>query len=199
MRKLSAVTGALLLLAACGSASDSAGSAGSSIPAEPPFSEVPRPADATFECAEQTGGDDGMWHLVAVTEAAHEGFDRIVFEFGPVGDTIGGVPRYVVRPATAPFTEDPSGQPVEVHGPDALGVTLLNASGVDLSGTTPEIVYDGPKQFVTERTPVTSVVEAGDFENTMNWFVGLDAPRCFDVFTLDDPPRVVLDVEGDTG
>lgn len=158
-------------------------------------SEDARPTGASFSCEGQTGGNDGNWYLVAVREAAHEGFDRVVFEFEAVDAEGTGVPRYDARLTQPPYREDPSDLPLGLDAPVAVEITFLNATGVDLSGTEPRIVYEGPKEIETDHSPVTDVVEAGDFENTMSWLLGLEGRRCFDVLALADPPRVVVDVD----
>lgn len=154
-----------------------------------------RPSGASFSCEEQTGGDDGNWYLVETREAGYEGFDRVVFEFEPVDTQSSGVPRYDARLVQPPFEEDPSDLPLALQAPVAVGITFLNATGVDLSGSEPRIVYEGPREIETDHGPVTDVVQAGDFENTMSWLLGLEGRRCFDVLTLGNPPRIVVDVD----
>ncbi|MCC7076180.1 MAG: hypothetical protein IT198_03560 [Acidimicrobiia bacterium] len=175
--------------------STTTGAAATTTTTDPSRADEARPADASFDCNEQTGGNDGSWHLVSVREAAHTGYDRVVFEFRATDSAPTGVPRYVVSLRDPPYTEDPSDEPLDVPGTTAIGVTFLNASGVDLSGSEPVVVYTGAREIVTDRTPLSSVVEAGDFENTMTWLLGLDARHCFDVMTLDDPPRIIVDIE----
>ncbi len=39
------------------------------------------------------------------------------------------------------------------------------------------------------------MVEAGDFEATADWYIGLEVEDpCLRVFTLDDPARLVIDI-----
>jgi hypothetical protein len=69
---------------------------------------TPEPAPAPVVCDPETGGEkDVFTNLTDVRVGAHDGYDRIVFEFvapkpNPGGN--GGVPYFEIRQAKPPFT-----------------------------------------------------------------------------------------------
>lgn len=134
-------------------------------------------------------GGDGIAYLVRVEAGRHDGFDRVVWEFN------GPAPSYRVEYVTGPVAEQGSGQPIEVDGTAALQVIFSLASGVDLSGTEPQTIYDGPDRLSDAGTVnVTEVVQTGDFEATLSWAVGVDEITPFTVRRLTDPTRIAVDI-----
>ena len=128
--------------------------------------------------------------LSEVRVGEHDGFQRIVFEFSQ------GVPpsyqiRYVDDPPTAP-----SGQPADVEGDAYLEITMIPASGVDLSSGDPRQLYGGPTEMPgpTPDGVVVELVQAEDFESRLNWVVGLTEQVPFAVVTAEDPSRLVVDL-----
>ncbi|MFN2471163.1 MAG: hypothetical protein ABR583_09285 [Gaiellaceae bacterium] len=142
----------------------------------------------------QTGepGGEGTALLERVSIGRHEGFDRVVFRFRD------HVPGYRVQYVEPPLKEDGSGAPVEIEGGSPLLVRLEPASGFDLETGEGELVYDGPRRIDgadAGASVVREVVRTGDFEAVLSWAVGLDQPVDFRVLTtLDDPPRLVVDL-----
>ena len=139
------------------------------------FSESDRHAEPQGEVALLTGVDFAGEHCV---EAVSFAFDL------PAGSQPGWDAGY----ASGPFTEDASGQPVTVDGEVFLRVVMQSASGVDLSGDEPRETYAGPKRLSPPGggVMIKEVVEAGDFEATMTWIVGLDARHRYSIDLLDD-------------
>ena len=130
-----------------------------------------------------------------VRVGAHEGYDRIVFEFEK------GIPALDVKVGKPPFTKDPSGLPLEVAGDVFLVVTLRGGTALTPTG---QVTYDGPTDFTPgftpDHPPLVRFVQAGDFEAQSEWVagltkpVGMTEPDCIRVFALSDPDRLVIDL-----
>lgn len=120
--------------------------------------------------------------LVDIRASHHRGFDRVVLEFD------GGLPssrevRYVDR-----LVADGSGLPVRVAGRAILRVVLSPAQAHDAGGATV------PRRRAFELPNVMTTVRAGDFEAVTTYGIGLAKRTPFEVFTLEDPSRLVIDV-----
>jgi hypothetical protein len=145
-------------------------------------------------CGPQVGGEDGVYmNLKDVRVGAHDGFDRIVFELqepdpNPAGN--GGIPRYEIRQAKPPFTEDPSDMPIDVEGDAFARIVFQGASGYDFDGNA---TYDGSRRLTPGFGTLAQVVEGGDFEATMTWILGLSRPTCWEIHELHNPERLVID------
>jgi hypothetical protein len=145
-------------------------------------------------CSPQVGGEDGVYmNLTDVRVGAHDGFDRIVFEFqepdpNPAGN--GGIPRYEIRQAKPPFAEDPSDMPIDVEGDAFARIIFQGASGYDFDGNA---TYDGSRRLTPGFGTLAQVVEGGDFEATMTWILGLSRPTCWQIQELHNPERLVID------
>jgi len=121
--------------------------------------------------------------LTDVRAAAHEGFDRIVFEFQ------GGLPGYRVEYVDE-ATGCGSGLPVEIAGAALLQVRMAPAAAHDDAGA-PTF----PQQELLPGLP--SILEAEqtcDFEADVTWVIGLTEEADFTAVSLLDPFRVVVDV-----
>ncbi|MDH4143538.1 MAG: hypothetical protein OEY23_00025 [Acidimicrobiia bacterium] len=134
-------------------------------------------------------GPGAFAYIHDVRVGAHEGFDRVVFEFdGP------DVPGYDIGYDEFPL--EGTGESVtEVEGDRALRVSLLSGTRVDLSGPSFEFTFDsdriaGPG---ADRT-VTEVAEIEDFEAVGVWAIGVHGKPGFVVSTLDSPARLVIDI-----
>jgi hypothetical protein len=145
-------------------------------------------------CGPRIGGEDGVYmNLEDVRVGAHDGFDRIVFEFkepdpNPAGN--GGIPRYEIRQAKPPFSEDPSDTPIDVQGDSFARIVFQGASGYDFDGNA---TYDGQRRLTPGFGTLAQVVEGGDFEATMTWILGLSRPTCWQIQELHNPERLVID------
>jgi hypothetical protein len=155
---------------------------------------TPPPSAEPVSCAPQTGGEDGVYmHLTDVRVGAHNGFDRVVFQFeepnpNPAGN--GGIPYFQIKTAKPPFTEDPSDLPIDVEGDAFARIIFQGASGYDFDGNA---TYDGPRRLTPGFGTLAQVVEGGDFEATMTWILGLSRPTCWQITELHDPDRLVID------
>ena len=153
----------------------------------------PPTAEATTEVgdggASPSAEPGGASLLTDVRLAHHDGFDRITFEF------TGPLPRYDVRYAEGPVIASGSGEEVEVGGDGVLAIRLEPATGYDLDAQTPS--YDGADRLTGDTTNVVELVRVGDFEAVLEWAAGVRATSSYEVTTLDDPVRVVVDVTAD--
>ncbi|HLF69371.1 MAG TPA: hypothetical protein VI541_00255 [Actinomycetota bacterium] len=102
-------------------------------------------------------------------------------------------PAYILRQTAPPFTQDPSGEPMTVKGNSFFQIVMMGASGVDLSGSTPNMTYTGPKTINANLPTLLQLVEQGDFEATLSWIFGLNHNACPTVTVLQSPLRLVLD------
>jgi hypothetical protein len=123
-----------------------------------------------------------------VRTGRHEGYERVVFEFAD-----DRVPGYSVRYVERPVVADPSGEEVSVSGDEILSVRLSWASGYDLVGDLGQ-VYTGPTRLSVGYPAIQEVVETGDFEAVLNWVIGVRTRPAFEVTTLTDPARIVIDI-----
>lgn len=157
--------------------------------------ETPEPVDPfeddTADVELEGAADQQTAVLDEVRIGRHDGFDRVVWEFAS-----GDRPRLWVEYDDQP-TQPGSGEPVDVAGETAIRMTASTATdfGAELYAPDHE-PYDGPERVeaaATER--VTEAVALGDFEANMEWAVGVDARQPFRVDVLEDPLRVILDVQ----
>jgi hypothetical protein len=116
----------------------------------------------------------------------HDGYDRVVFEFE------GGLPEASLDRAEPPFVQDGSGLPIDVEGSSFLRLTMRGGTKQQEDGNSS---YDGPTDFDPGHPALVHLVEAGDFEAQSTWFFGLNDESCVRVLTLDDEPRLVIDIE----
>jgi len=105
-------------------------------------------------------------------------------EPGRVTFSFRSAPRHVTAAYVrlSRLSADPSGKPVRVTGSSALVLRFQPASGVDLSGSKPKLVYAGPAR-VRPSAPgaVREVVRLGDFESVLSWVIALDRTRPYHV------------------
>jgi hypothetical protein len=142
---------------------------------------VPVPPDAS----------GGAALLSAVRASRHEGYDRVVFEFTATSSLPGYSVSYVEKPAT----EDGSGKQVDVAGDHVVLVRMEHASGADLTKESAPQTYTGPTRFTPGTPEVTELVRTGDFEGVLSWAIGVHDKVAFRVTTLQDPARLVVDLQ----
>lgn len=152
------------------------------------------PAPPPRVCAAQTGGEDGVYtNLTHIRVGAHNGFDRIVFEFeAPSPDPGGkaGIPHFEIKSVKPPFSEDPSDRPIDVAGDAFARIVFQGATGYDFDGNA---TYAGPHRLTPGFGTLAQAVEGGDFEATLTWILGLSRPTCWQIQELHNPDRVVID------
>ena len=155
-----------------------------------PRSAVTLPGSSTdpVTTPDTPGGPDITAGLVDVRTGRHVGFDRVVFQFDDV------MPGYTVRYVNPPITADPSDLPIDLTADGVLLVRMSAASGVDLSGPDARRIYTGPERLTPNYWAVHAVVRVGDFEGVLQWAINTWTRPPFRVFTLNAPPRLVIDV-----
>jgi hypothetical protein len=159
-------------------------------PPAPSASEVAVPSDelGEFSCDLPIVEDASVAiaNIVDVRIGTHEGFDRVVFEFEQ------GTPELTLSRAEPPFAADGSGLPVEVDGASFLALVMRGGTVQTDEGTSS---YDGPTEFTDDAPALVNLVEGGDFERQSTWYFGLAGEDCVRVFLLEDPYRLVIDIE----
>jgi hypothetical protein len=125
-------------------------------------------------------------NITDVRVGGNDGYDRVVFEFAQ------GTPELTLDRASPPFTHDASGAPIEVEGASFLRLTMRGGTKQTDAGTSS---YDGPTEFDPALTALVDLVEGGDFERQSTWYLGLAGESCVRLAMLDDPARLVIDVE----
>jgi hypothetical protein len=195
-RWLAAATLVVAVLAGCGGDDDSdAGTTSvTTTPASAPSTAAPTTA---APCPAQGGTapvvvdfPNRLSSLVGhdIRTGAHECFERVVMEFE--GD--GEMPGYKVEYVDDPVHLSPSDQTVDIAG-DATLVVSVGAWMTTMEGTG----YQGPQQIVPANVVhIRELRLIENFEGMHAWAIGLDERRSFEVSTLTDPPRIVVDVFG---
>jgi hypothetical protein len=104
--------------------------------------------------------------------------------------TSAGFPGYFVRYATGPITESPSDLPVTIEGSEVLLVSLGSWMTFEDTG------YTGPSQvFPSNVSHIKELRLIENFEGMTTWAIGLDAKRSFEVNVLNDPSRLVIEIQ----
>jgi hypothetical protein len=120
--------------------------------------------------------------LDRIRAAHHPGYDRVVFDFK------GGLPASVRVRYVDELLADGSGLPVRIAGRAVLRVRFEPAKAHNASGQT----VVARKAFALPN--VMTTVRAGDFEAVTTYGIGLAKKTPYQVFTLRDPYRVVIDI-----
>jgi len=109
----------------------------------------------------------------------------VVFEF------VGGLPDYDIEWVEPPILRDPSGLTIDVSGASFLRVRFSRAAAHDDAGETTVSVSD----LKPDLSGIVEVVQVGDFEGVVIWVLGLTAELDYKVSDLEDPYRLVIDVQ----
>jgi hypothetical protein len=124
--------------------------------------------------------------LTDVRAARHEGFDRVVFELGS-----GAPPGYHLEYIDRPVRRCGSGDTTPVAGDAWLEVRLEPANAHTPSGA-PTIA---DRDQAVSLGVVVELEQTCDFEAQVAWVLGVKKPNKYRVLTLNDPLRLVVDVE----
>jgi hypothetical protein len=135
--------------------------------------------------ARQAGEGNGL-SVVDVRTGTHDGYDRVVFELDGDG-TVGWRVGYDASPAT-----QGEGRPVVLPGDATLSVVLENV-GYPFDTGIEE--YAGDREPEPGLPQVKALRLGGVFEGYYDAFVGVGEQAPFRVFLLEDPQRVVVDVQ----
>ncbi|MFD2792871.1 hypothetical protein ACFS27_04840 [Promicromonospora vindobonensis] len=150
----------------------------------PPF-----PANTRPDTAEPTGEGETFLSVTNLRVAEHDGYDRIVFDLDGTGS---GTPGWRVEYVDQ-ASDDGSGHAVQVDGEAILRVSLSGTAAPTDSGV---------EEFSRERLEpddlesVDEIVYRYWFEGYTTAFAGIDdGKQPFRVFLLENPTRVVVDVQ----
>lgn len=204
--------GAAVLLLACdrgtgsrgataGSGVDPVGAAGTAASATPsgslPLSSLggrerwPSPPDGARQ--EFTAGivavrpaASGVALLTDVRAARHDGFDRVVFELGG-----GSPPGFHLEYIDKPVRKCGSGESTTIAG-DAWLQVRLEPTNAHTENGAPTIA---DRKRSVDLEVVTELEQTCDFEAVVSWVLGVKRPNKYRVLTLNDPLRLVIDVQ----
>jgi hypothetical protein len=124
-------------------------------------------------------------------QPAKRGCPRLVFEFRD------HQPGYLVEYAEPPFSECGSGKEIATdpwHATAYLRVRLEPSGSADLSSPDATVTYNGSRDIDVGGRVLKHMKVVCDFEAVFEWVIGLDAKHGFNVFTLEDPSRIVIDI-----
>jgi hypothetical protein len=125
--------------------------------------------------------------LVGIRAAHHPGFDRLVFEFD------GDLPQRATARWVDRVVHDGSGRRLALQGRAFISVVFSPAAGHSESGGSPSTY--GPRARAFDLPVIAQVVEAGDFEATLSFGVGLmKRTSIVRKARLTDPGRFVVDI-----
>ena len=122
-------------------------------------------------------------YIDAVRTGTHSGYDRITIEFQ------NGQPASVeLRPQnSATFTTSPKGEVVTLAGSAGLLVVI--------HGADEHTAYSGTTDFKTNYPVLLEARQMEDFEGTVQWGLGLSKSACYRAFFLNNPTRLVIDIQ----
>ncbi|MFC8801739.1 hypothetical protein ACFT2C_28715 [Promicromonospora sp. NPDC057138] len=152
--------------------------------AGPPFAANTEP-----DTAEPTGAGETFLSVTDVRVAEHDGYDRVVFDLDGKGS---GKPGWRVEYVDQ-ATDDGSGQAVQVDGDAILRVSLSGTATPTDSGVEE---FSGDRIEPADTESVNEIVYRYWFEGYTTAFLGIDdGEKPFRVFLLENPTRVVVDVQ----
>jgi hypothetical protein len=117
--------------------------------------------------------------------AAHDGFDRVVFEFK------GGVPGYHLEYVDRPVRDCGEGSPRPIAGDAWLEVRMSPANAHTEEGK-PTIAE---REIAPGLPNVREIERTCDFEAVVTWVIGVGSPSRYRAFELRDPARLVVDID----
>ena len=140
-------------------------------------------------------GGSGIFVAPHVQETArigaHDGYDRGGLEFRADSTPPAG---WEIAWNVGPVLQDGSGFVADIDGTEFLSIRMLASSGWAL----PEAEwYAGPTSLMGADVGASNLVEAklvGDYEGYSTWGIGVDHQAPFNVFTLSNPSRLVIDI-----
>ncbi|MGI5187618.1 AMIN-like domain-containing (lipo)protein [Promicromonospora sp. CA-289599] len=152
--------------------------------AGPPFA-----ADTAPDTAEPTGEGETFLSVTNVRVAEHDRYDRVVFDLDGTGS---GKPGWRVEYVNQ-ATDDGSGHAVQVDGDAILRVSLSGTANPMDSGVEE---FPGDRIEPDDTESVNEIVYRYWFEGYTTAFLGIDeGKRPFRTFLLENPTRVVVDVQ----
>ncbi|NNE98906.1 MAG: hypothetical protein HKN25_07785 [Pyrinomonadaceae bacterium] len=126
--------------------------------------------------------------LADVRTGKHDGFDRAVFEFKGAD-----LPGYYIEYIGEPITQCGSGTKVDLTGNGGLEIRFSPAQAHTDAGQ-PTIFFSDNEQN-PNYTNIKKLKSTCDFEGNVTWVVGVSKANKYRVLTLENPSRLVVDVE----
>ncbi len=168
-------------------------SAGSVPPGGPTLVPTPEASLPAFACGREVAqaGSVPIAYMKGLEVSNGDVAGLIVFTFAPNGN-VAATPDVVVRPASPPFTKDPSGLPLAVKGSQFLEIVLQGGTALDANF---EPTFEGPFDFAPAGGPIVEMKRAGDFEAVSSFIVGLDGAPCVRILPPDGTGRLVIQVQ----
>ena len=123
--------------------------------------------------------------LADVRAARNDGYDRVVFEFRDA------VPGYHLEYVDSPVRDCGAGEPRAIAGDAWLEVRLFPALAHTEAGV-PTIVE---RERALSLPIVRELELTCDFEAVVTWVLGVASPHRYSVLELNDPPRLVVDIQ----
>lgn len=123
--------------------------------------------------------------ITDIRAGSHEGFDRVVFEFQGSG-TPGFHAGYTDQPR-----QQASGRELDVAGAQGLEI-MIHGTPMGLGGDNP-LTHVGPVDAAAGN--VQGITSGGVFEADSQYIIGVDQVRPYSVTVLDNPARVVVDIQ----
>lgn len=164
------------------------------VPPQPPPANTPPPAGAAHEAlpARFTGtagivevpGSGRPVRLEALETGRHPHFDRLVFRFRD------GLPGYHLEYIDRPVRDCGSGEVVPLPGDGWLEIRMSPAQAHTDEGRPTA----APRQQAADLPVVLELRRTCDFEGIVTYVAALRSPNRYRVVTLEDPPRVVVDI-----
>ena len=125
---------------------------------------------------------------IDVRAAVHGDFERIVIEHAGTG-----TPSYMAQYTDQPM-EPGIGNPVNTG--DAAYLEVIASGTASIDDIDESRMIDHGEQITDLETQVTgTVVSFAPWEATSNYFIGLDSKRPYAVAILEDPVRIVIDIQ----
>jgi len=184
------VVAAALLLGGCGSGNENAATVSrTTVATSVPTTSVPALEGASTDPVLWKADTTETALLTGVRAARHPGFDRVVFEFR------NHLPGYDMGYVEPPVQADGSGADVNVAGSAILRLRMDPALDADLTKGSAPLTYTGPTRFSPDTAAVTELVRIGGFEATLSWAIGVNGKQPFRVTRLENPARLVIDIE----
>lgn len=167
-----------------GSGTPEPGATATETAAGPPFAANTEP-----DTAEPTGEGETFLSVTNVRVAEHDGYDRVVFDLDGKGS---GQPGWRVEYVDQ-ATDDGSGHAVQVDGDAILRVSISGTATPMDSGVEE---FSGDRIEPDDTESVDEIVYRYWFEGYTTAFLGIDdGEQPFRVFLLENPTRVVVDVQ----
>ena len=153
--------------------------------ADPPAEADRFPADREPDTSEAS--TDARLSPVDLRFGVHDGFDRVVVDLAGEG-TPGWRGEYVEDP-----TQQAAGEPVYLLGEAYLQILVSGVVYPTEAGAQP---FESPRTITPESGGVIQDVRYGsEFEGQVEIWIGLTSNQPFPVSLLEDPTRVVIDVQ----